>query len=80
MLYNLFVFAVVFLQFEIIINVRVSSIYLIWIPMLLVYSHYKYFNFFTAGTVFLSKNMTFEDDPFTESGETVKYFLQLNVL
>ena len=40
---------VVFFQFEI-INVLVSSFAFIWIPMLWVYSHNKYFNSFKAGT------------------------------
>ena len=31
-----------FLQFEKIINVQVSSLWFIWIPMLWVYGHYKY--------------------------------------
>ena len=39
-------------QFEIIINVLVSSFWFIWIPMLWVYDDYKYFNSFSAGTVF----------------------------
>ena len=37
-----------FFQFEIIINVLVSSLRLIWIPMLCVYGYYKYFNFYSA--------------------------------
>ena len=38
-----------FFQFEIIINVFVSSFRFILIPMLWVYGHCKYFNFFSAG-------------------------------
>ena len=38
-----------FFQFEIIINVFVSSFRFIWIPMLWVYGHCKYFNSFSAG-------------------------------
>ena len=41
-----------FFQFEIIINVLVSSFLVIWIPRLLVYAHYKYFSSFSAGIDF----------------------------
>ena len=47
-----------FFQFEIIINVLVSPFSLVLIPMLWVYSHYKYFNSFSAGTVFIRQNLT----------------------
>ena len=33
----------------------------IWIPMLWVYSHYKYFNSFSSGTVFKRQNLTSRD-------------------
>ena len=48
-------------QFEIIINVLFSSFRFIWIPMLWVYGHYKYFNSFSAGTVFIRQNLTSTD-------------------
>ena len=50
-----------FCQFEIIINVLVSSFWFIWIPMLQVYDHYKYFNHLSAGTVFILQNLTSTD-------------------
>ena len=50
-----------FLQFEIIINVLFSSFWFIWIPMLWVYGHYKYFNSFSAGIVFIRQNLTSVD-------------------
>ena len=40
---------IVFL-FKIIINVLVSSFWFIWIPMLWIYGHYKYFNSFSVFT------------------------------
>ena len=39
----------IFFQFEIIINVLVSSFCFIWIPVLWVYGHYKYLNSFREG-------------------------------
>ena len=51
----------VFLQFEIIINVLVSSFYFIWIPVLRVYGHYKYFNSFSSGIHFIRQNLTSTD-------------------
>ena len=51
-------------QFEIIINVLVSSSCLIWIPMLWVFNHYKCFNnifSFSAGTVFIRQSLTYKD-------------------
>ena len=41
-----------FFQFEIIINVTVSSFRFIWISMLWVYRHYKYFTAYSAGIDF----------------------------
>ena len=42
-----------FLQFEIIIiDVLISFFHFIWIPMVWVYDHYKYFNSFSAGIVY----------------------------
>ena len=38
-----------FIQFEIIINVLVSSFWFIWIPMLWVYNHYKMFTLTARG-------------------------------
>ena len=43
-----------FFHSEIIIIFLVSSFSFIWIPML--YGHYKYFNSFSAGTVFIHQN------------------------
>ena len=51
----------IFFQFEIIINVLVFSFLFIWIPMLWVYGHYKYFNSFSAGTIFIRQNLTSTD-------------------
>ena len=45
-------------QFEIIINVLVSTFWFIWIPMLWVYDQYKYFNSFSAGINFRRPNLT----------------------
>ena len=53
-------------QFEIIINVLVRSSRLICIPMLWVHGHYKYFNTFSAGTVFIRQNLTYKDGPRAE--------------
>ena len=39
-----------FFQFEIIINVLVSSFWFIWLTMVCVNDQYKYFNSFSAGT------------------------------
>ena len=50
-----------FFQFEIIITALVSSFWFIWIPMLLVYSHYKYFYFYIAGIDFSRQNLTSTD-------------------
>ena len=50
-----------FFQFEIIINVSVSSFRFIWIPMLWVYGHYKYFNSYTAWIDFGRQNLTSTD-------------------
>ena len=47
-----------FIQFAIIINVLVSSFWFIWIPMLWVYGHYKYFYSYSAGIVFRRQNLT----------------------
>ena len=48
-------------QFEIVINVLVSSFRYIWIPVLWVYGHKKYLNSFSAGTVFRRQNLTSKD-------------------
>ena len=45
-------------QLKNIINVLVSSFRFIWIPMLWVYDHWKYFDFFSAGIVFIRQNLT----------------------
>ena len=48
-------------QFEIIINVLVSTFWFIWIPMLWVYGRYKYFYSHSAGSDFRHQNMTSTD-------------------
>ena len=58
-----------FFQFEIIINALVSSFCFIWIHMLLIYGHYKYFNSLIAG------NEGLEGD-----GEALKGWLLHNTL
>ena len=50
-----------FFQFEIIINVLVSSFCFIWISMFWVYDNYNMFNYFSAGTVFRRQILTSED-------------------
>ena len=60
-----------FFQFEIFINVLVSSLRFIWIPMLWVHSHYKFINSFSAGIVFIRPNRfwrrgAYKDDPRAE--------------
>ena len=50
-----------FFQFEIIINVLVTSSCFIWIPMLLVYAHFKYVYFYSAGIDFGRQNLTSTD-------------------
>ena len=68
--------------FEIIINVLVISFWFIWIPMLWVYDHYKYFNSFNAGTVFIRQILMHKDGPRTErvnpggSSELFNFILQ----
>ena len=47
-----------FFQFEIIINVLVSFFRFIWIPMLYVYGHYKYYYSYIAGNDFRRQNLT----------------------
>ena len=51
----------VFFKFEIIIKVLFSSFCFIWIPMLWVYGHYKYFNSYSAAIVFTRQNLTSVD-------------------
>ena len=50
-----------FIQFEIIINVLVSSFWFIWIPMLWVCDHYKYCYSYSAGIDFSRQNLTSTD-------------------
>ena len=50
-----------FLLFQIIINVWVSSFCFIWIHILRVYDHYKYFNYFSAGIDSIRQNLTSGD-------------------
>ena len=50
-----------FFQFEIIIKILLSSLLFIWIPMLWVYGHYKYFNSVSVGNVFIRQNLTSTD-------------------
>ena len=52
-----------FFQFEIIINVSVSSFRFIWIPMLWVYNHYKYVYPYSAGIDFSRQIPTTKVDP-----------------
>ena len=52
---------IIFFQIEIIKNVFVRSFCFIWIPMVRVYGHYEYFNYFSAGTVFIRQNLTSVD-------------------
>ena len=44
-----------------IIDVLVSSFCFIWIPVLWVYAHWKYFNSFSVGTVFIRQNLPSTD-------------------
>ena len=48
-------------QLEFIINILVSFFWFIWIPMLWIYGHYKYYNSFSVGTVFIRQNLTSTD-------------------
>ena len=48
-------------QFEIIMNVLVSSFRFIWIPMLWVYGHYKDFYSYMGGVDFRRQNLTSTD-------------------
>ena len=50
-----------FVQFDIIMHVSVSVFRFHRIPMLWVYGHYKCFNSFSAGTVFIRQNLTSTD-------------------
>ena len=52
-----------FFRFEIIVNVLVGSFRFIWIPILWVYGHYKYFNPFSAETVYRRQILPYKDDP-----------------
>ena len=54
----------VFFQFEIIMNVLVSSFQTIWIPMLWVYDHWNYFNSFSVWIVFRRENLPSTDSRF----------------
>ena len=47
-----------FIQFEIINNVLVNTSWFIWIPMLYVYGHYKYFDFYSEGINFWRQILT----------------------
>ena len=60
-----------FVKFEITINFLVSYFWLILIPMLWAYGHYKYFNSFIVVTVFKCQNLerqilTYKDGPRAE--------------
>ena len=50
-----------FIQFEIIINVLVSFFWLIWIRMLWVYGHYKYYQSYSAATDFRRQKLASTD-------------------
>ena len=56
-----------FFQFEIIINVIVSSFWFIWIPMLWVYGQQKYFYSYSAGINFSRQNLTSDSDNWSRS-------------
>ena len=60
------IFQLEMIKKEIIIIVEVSSFRFIWIPMLLFHDHYKYFNAFSAGTVFIHQTLTYKDGPRAE--------------
>ena len=60
------------IQFEIIINVSVCSFWFIWIRMLWVYGHYKYFNSFSAWIVFRCQNLTSSDVRLCKDGLALK--------
>ena len=48
-------------HFEIIINVLVRSFWLIWVPVLYVYNHFKYFDSYSVGIFFSRQNLTSTD-------------------
>ena len=50
-----------FFRFEIIINVLISSLRFIWIPMLWVYDHCRYCYFYSAAIDFRRQNLTSTD-------------------
>ena len=50
-----------FYQFEIVKNALVNYFRFIWIPMLWVYVHYKYFHSYSAGIDFRRQNLTSQD-------------------
>ena len=54
-----------FNQFESIMNVSVTSFWSIWIPILWVYDHYKYFTSWSAWIVFRRHNLTSTDVSFS---------------
>ena len=43
--------------------------------MLLVYGHYKYFNYFSAGAVFIRLILTCEDGPRAEKVKALNYII-----
>ena len=52
-----------FYDWEIIINVSINSFYFIWILMLWVYGHYKYFNFSVQGSLlYVCRQQTSDSD------------------
>ena len=58
-------------QFEIIINILVSSLRFIWIPMSWVYGHYKYFTLLVRGPTFTYANTYL---PIITSEQLVLYY------
>ena len=73
-----------FFQYEIIINVLASPFRFIWIHMLWVYGHYKYFNFFSAGIDFRRRNLTSKVFPAARVNaifnEEIMYYKTLSVM
>ena len=66
-----------YFQFEIIINVLVSSFWLIWIPMWWVYGHYKNNYFYSAGIDFRRRHLTSTDVRFRVRFRRLKSILAL---
>ena len=66
-----------------IIDILVSSFFFIWIPLLLVYGHYKYFIYFSVRSSLESdvckrQILTYKDDPHTERVKDIFVSFQLD--